>query len=94
MRLSEKESNSAYIDITIEPGDIIIAACAYYSKIISNDIPNYTLIINQNKSLPLERIRDMLVEDIIDSQKNNPAIENTNSGEDQLLILISMEDAV
>ena len=86
------ESELQCLKIKLEPGDIIIAACGYYFGILSSDIQKYSDIINQNHSLPLEEIKDKLL-NALNKISSSTVRKVKKEDEDKLLILITMENA-
>ena len=95
--LSEIRHDSAEIqhsEINMEPGDLILIMCNYYHMIVSSDIEEFSGILNQNLSLPADKIRDILLKKIKERRMSTSPDDNRNKSEneDKLFIIIGMED--
>ncbi|MFH0976457.1 MAG: GAF domain-containing protein [Spirochaetota bacterium] len=92
IRLATNNSKPDSLKVNMEPGDLIIVACSYYSEIINSNILHYSGVINRNDSHPIDQIKDALIRTINDFPRPvNYTTDNLGDVEDQLLILIGPE---
>ncbi len=94
-RLTGQEQKIKCLNLKIKNGDIIIITCNYYYNIISENIFEYSEILQKNYSQDTDNIKEKLITKLNDNSfPEISATEHTEKfkSEDKLLILITMED--